>query len=87
MSLLRLTVQTKTAKNQNFWIDAREAMRSELDKLIDNAEKTDRSYFENEFSSFQFLFDRFLEKRGPSIEWDKIRPPPEDMVSFLIFFI
>ena len=68
-----------------FFKDAREAMRSELDKLIDNSEKSDRSYFENEFSSFQALFDRFLEKRGPSVEWDKIRPPPEDMVSFFDF--
>ena len=59
-------------------------MRTELDKLIDNAEKADKDYFTNEFASFSTLFNRFLEKRGPSVEWEKIRPPPEDMVSLTL---
>jgi len=66
--------------HQSMHHDAREAMRTELDKLIDNAEKGDKDYFTNEFASFSTLFNRFLEKRGPSIEWEKIRPPPEDMI-------
>ena len=61
--------------------DAQAALRSELDRLIDNADKDDREYFANEFNSFANLFERFLQERGPSIEWEKIRPPAEGMVN------
>ena len=61
--------------------DAQAALRSELDRLIDNADKEDRDYFANEFNSFANLFERFLQERGPSIEWENIRPPAEGMVS------
>lgn len=61
--------------------DAQAALRSELDRLIDNADKEDRDYFANEFNSFANLFERFLQERGPSIEWENIKPPAEGMVS------
>jgi hypothetical protein len=62
--------------------DAQAALRSELDRLIDNAQPDDKDFFANEFNSFANLFERFLQERGPSIEWEKIRPPAEGMVSF-----
>lgn len=31
--------------------------------------------------SFKELFARFLEETGPSVEWEKIKPPPEGSVS------
>ena len=64
--------------------DAQAALRSELDRLIDNADKDDREYFANEFTNFANLFERFLQERGPSIEWEKIRPPAEGMVNILL---
>ena len=30
---------------------------------------------------FRELFGRFLEETGPSVHWDKIKPPPEGSVS------
>ena len=30
---------------------------------------------------FKELFARFLEETGPSVHWDKIKPPPEGSVS------
>lgn len=60
--------------------DAQAALRSELDRLIDNAKKSDQDYFSNEFNSFANLFERFLQARGPSIEWDLIKPPAEGMI-------
>jgi len=60
--------------------DAQAALRSELDRLIDNADKEDRDYFANEFNSFANLFERFLQERGPSIEWENIKPPAEGMI-------
>jgi len=61
--------------------DAQAALRSELDRLIDNAQPDDKDFFANEFNNFANLFERFLQERGPSIEWEKIRPPAEGMVS------
>ena len=66
--------------------DAQAALRSELDRLIDNADKEDRDYFANEFNSFANLFERFLQERGPSIEWENIKPPAEGMVSTKLFW-
>ena len=66
--------------------DAQAALRSELDRLIDNANAEDQSYFSNEFNSFANLFERFLQARGPSVEWDKIKPPAEGMVKKLTIF-
>jgi len=60
--------------------DAQAALRTELDKLIDAAEESDKEFFNNEFSAFANLFERFLQERGPSIEWNKIRPPREGMI-------
>lgn len=60
--------------------DAQAALRSELDRLIDNANSEDQDYFSNEFNSFANLFERFLQARGPSIDWDRIKPPAEGMV-------
>ena len=60
--------------------DAQAALRSELDKLIDAADENDKEFFNNEFNAFANLFERFLQERGPSVEWEKIRPPREGMV-------
>jgi len=65
--------------------DAQAALRTELDKLIDAADESDKEFFNNEFSAFANLFERFLQERGPSVEWDKIRPPREGMVSSVLF--
>ena len=35
-----------------------------------------------EMDGFERLFGRFLAETGPSIEWEKIRPVPDDAVSF-----
>jgi len=34
-------------------------------------------------SGFKELFGRFLEETGPSVQWEKINPPPEGSVSNL----
>ena len=65
--------------------DAQAALRSELDRLIDNADKEDRDYLANEFTSFANLFERFLQERGSSIQWENIKPPAEGMVSTKLF--
>ena len=61
------------------------APQSVLDRLIDHADKEDRDYFANELNSFANLFKRFLQERGPSNEWENIKPPAEKMVSTKLF--
>lgn len=34
-----------------------------------------------DFEGFKNLFHRFLQVKGPSVEWVKIQRPPEDSVS------
>lgn len=34
-----------------------------------------------DFEGFKNLFHRFLQVKGPSVEWIKIQRPPEDSVS------
>lgn len=36
---------------------------------------------QNDFDNFAKLFNRFLIKSGPSIDWSKIKSPPEGYVS------
>lgn len=35
-----------------------------------------------QFAGFERLFARFLQEQGPSIDWEKISPPPEAYVSY-----
>ena len=35
-------------------------------------------------SGFKELFGRFLEETGPSVQWERIKPPPEGSVSNFI---
>ena len=67
--------------------DAQAALRSELDRLNNNANPEDQDYFANEFNSFANLFERFLQARGPSIEWEQIKPPAEGMVNSALISI
>lgn len=35
-----------------------------------------------DLEGFQKLFHRFLQEKGPSVDWGKIQRPPEDSVSY-----
>lgn len=40
-----------------------------------------------DLDGFQNLFHRFLQEKGPSVDWGKIQRPPEDSVSWVIFLL
>ncbi|KAJ4948263.1 hypothetical protein JOQ06_019799 [Pogonophryne albipinna] len=54
------------------------SMNAELEKLLDSTEGSDREVSRKDFEGFRNLFQRFLQVKGPSIEWIKIQRPPED---------
>ncbi|KAI4812896.1 hypothetical protein KUCAC02_024258 [Chaenocephalus aceratus] len=56
------------------------SMNAELEKLLDSTEGSDREVSRKDFEGFRNLFQRFLQVKGPSIEWIKIQRPPEDSI-------
>uniref|UniRef100_H2Z522 UTP--glucose-1-phosphate uridylyltransferase n=1 Tax=Ciona savignyi TaxID=51511 RepID=H2Z522_CIOSA len=60
--------------------DAKSALRYELDKLGNTAEKEQRDVIKKDLENFEALFKRFLLKSGPSIIWNNIKPPPEGYI-------
>uniref|UniRef100_A0A4W3GJK1 UTP--glucose-1-phosphate uridylyltransferase n=1 Tax=Callorhinchus milii TaxID=7868 RepID=A0A4W3GJK1_CALMI len=56
------------------------AMKEELDKILASAPGSEAEDIKKNFERFQQLFHRFLEKKGPSVEWEKIQKAPEDSI-------
>ncbi|XP_054885265.1 UDP-glucose pyrophosphorylase 2b isoform X1 [Poeciliopsis prolifica] len=55
------------------------SMDAELEKLVNTVTGADRDVCMN-FKGFKNLFHRFLQVKGPSVEWIKIKRPPEDSI-------
>jgi len=61
--------------------DAQISLHSELERLIETATpKETPESLRIQFEGFERLFARFLQEKGPSIEWEKISPPPENTI-------
>lgn len=60
--------------------DAQAALTSELEKLSMTTMPDRREETRKNFEGFQHLFQTFLLKSGPSVVWDKIKPPPEGAI-------
>ncbi|XP_015244921.1 PREDICTED: UTP--glucose-1-phosphate uridylyltransferase-like isoform X2 [Cyprinodon variegatus] len=56
------------------------SMDAELEKLVDTVTGADRDVCKKDFEGFKNLFHRFLQVKGPSVEWIKIKRPPEDSI-------
>lgn len=65
----------KTIDSQE--ISLAKALNSISDKITNADEKKN---FNNEMEGFKDLFRRFKSGRGKTIEWDKIKPPADDLV-------
>ncbi|XP_073248129.1 UTP--glucose-1-phosphate uridylyltransferase-like isoform X2 [Porites lutea] len=60
--------------------DAFERMDNELKLLLATAPEERQAEAKLHVKSFKELFARFLEDTGPSVEWEKIKPPPEGSI-------
>ncbi|KPP62123.1 hypothetical protein Z043_119708 [Scleropages formosus] len=56
------------------------SMDKELEKLLSVTEGADVEVARKDFEGFKKLFHRFLQAKGPSVDWAKIHRPPEDSV-------
>ncbi|KAL7404106.1 hypothetical protein ABVT39_009792 [Epinephelus coioides] len=57
-----------------------ESMHRELEALLSTANKAEAEISRKDFDGFRELFHRFLQVKGPSVEWAKINRPPEDSI-------
>lgn len=77
---------TRSSSTQEFQSltrrDAERAVYKELEKLKTTCPKDELDVVSKDFEGFLNLFKRFLEESssGPSIDWDKIKPPPKDAI-------
>ncbi|XP_071962657.1 UTP--glucose-1-phosphate uridylyltransferase-like isoform X2 [Antedon mediterranea] len=61
--------------------EAEGALKQELEKLkLAATNEKQREELGKDFDGFQNLFRRFLEDKGPSIHWEKIRTLPKDSI-------
>ncbi|XP_074552306.1 UTP--glucose-1-phosphate uridylyltransferase-like [Halichoeres trimaculatus] len=58
-----------------------ESMHRELEALLaTETSKTEAEISRKDFDGFKKLFHRFLQVKGPSVDWAKINRPPEDSI-------
>uniref|UniRef100_A0A671TX14 UTP--glucose-1-phosphate uridylyltransferase n=2 Tax=Sparus aurata TaxID=8175 RepID=A0A671TX14_SPAAU len=56
------------------------SMHTELEKLLGTSTGAEKEVSRKDFEGFTNLFHRFLQVKGPSVEWVKIQRPPEDSI-------
>ncbi|KAJ8248068.1 hypothetical protein GJAV_G00237900 [Gymnothorax javanicus] len=56
------------------------SMHRELEKLLSTATGNEAEASRKDFEGFKELFHQFLWVKGPSLEWEKIQRPPEDLI-------
>uniref|UniRef100_A0AAQ6IHD9 UTP--glucose-1-phosphate uridylyltransferase n=1 Tax=Anabas testudineus TaxID=64144 RepID=A0AAQ6IHD9_ANATE len=56
------------------------SMHTELEKLLNTVTGAEKEVSKADFEGFKNLFHRFLQVKGPSVEWVKIKRPPEDSI-------
>ena len=57
-----------------------ESMHRELEALLSTANKAEAEISRKDFDGFKKLFHRFLQVKGPAVDWAKINRPPEDSI-------
>ncbi|XP_051241468.1 UTP--glucose-1-phosphate uridylyltransferase isoform X1 [Dicentrarchus labrax] len=57
-----------------------ESMHRELEALLNTANKPEAEISRKDFDGFKKIFHRFLQVKGPSVDWAKINRPPEDSI-------
>ncbi|KAK2523187.1 Ugp2 [Columba livia] len=56
------------------------SMKVELDKILATAPSNELEHAKKDLEGFKKLFHRFLQEKGPSVDWGKIQRPPEDSI-------
>ncbi|KAM5227869.1 UTP--glucose-1-phosphate uridylyltransferase [Ctenodactylus gundi] len=54
------------------------SVKKELEKILTTAPSHEFEHTKKDLDGFRKLFHRFLQEKGPSVDWGKIQRPPED---------
>nr|KAF6430466.1 UDP-glucose pyrophosphorylase 2 [Molossus molossus] len=54
------------------------SVKKELEKILITAPSPEFEHTKKDLDGFRKLFHRFLQEKGPSVDWGKIQRPPED---------
>ncbi|KAM9857194.1 UTP--glucose-1-phosphate uridylyltransferase-like isoform 2-T2 [Aulostomus maculatus] len=57
-----------------------ESMHRELEALLATANEAEAEISRKDFDGFKRLFHRFLQVKGPAVDWARINRPPEDSI-------
>ncbi|KAM4771845.1 UTP--glucose-1-phosphate uridylyltransferase isoform 1-T1 [Rhinophrynus dorsalis] len=57
-----------------------EAMKLDIERILSTAPESELEHIRKDLNGFQNLFHRFLQEKGPSVDWGKIQKPPEDSI-------
>ncbi|KAK5926009.1 hypothetical protein CgunFtcFv8_021614 [Champsocephalus gunnari] len=57
-----------------------DSMHRELEALLGTASKAEAEISRKDFEGFKNLFHRFLQVKGPAVDWAKINRPPEESI-------
>ncbi|XP_034515109.1 UTP--glucose-1-phosphate uridylyltransferase isoform X1 [Ailuropoda melanoleuca] len=55
------------------------SVKKELEKILTTAPSHEFEHTKKDLDGFRKLFHRFLQEKGPSVDWGKIQRPPEDL--------
>ncbi|KAF7213218.1 UTP--glucose-1-phosphate uridylyltransferase isoform X1 [Nothobranchius furzeri] len=80
LTVAALTRGAMTEFEQKLRQQHEESMHAELEALLATAGRAEAEVSRKDFSGFKNLFHRFLQVKGPSVEWAKINRPPEDSI-------
>ncbi|KAM5249984.1 UTP--glucose-1-phosphate uridylyltransferase isoform 3-T3 [Hipposideros larvatus] len=56
------------------------SVKKELEKILITAPSHEFEHTKKDLDGFRKLFHRFLQEKGPSVDWGKIQRPPEDSI-------
>ncbi|KAH0521485.1 UTP--glucose-1-phosphate uridylyltransferase [Microtus ochrogaster] len=54
------------------------SVKKELEKILTTATSHEFEHTKKDLDGFRKLYHRFLQEKGPSVDWGKIQRPPED---------
>ncbi|XP_057699836.1 UTP--glucose-1-phosphate uridylyltransferase-like isoform X1 [Corythoichthys intestinalis] len=80
LTVADLTTGAMTEFQEKLRNQHEESMCKELDKLLSSSGDSTHQNCKKDFEGFKRLFHRFLQVRGPAVDWAKISRPPEDAV-------
>ncbi|XP_004562232.2 UTP--glucose-1-phosphate uridylyltransferase isoform X1 [Maylandia zebra] len=80
LTVADLTRRAMTEFEEKLRQQHEDSMHRELEALLTTTNKAEAEISRKDFDGFKKLFHRFLQVKGPSVDWAKISRPPEELI-------